>query len=37
MSLVRYEWGDLTADLVFDRNGLVVDYPGVARRADAGG
>jgi hypothetical protein len=34
LSVVRYEsvGGTFTADLTFDRDGLVVDYPGLARR-----
>ncbi|MFF7454330.1 putative glycolipid-binding domain-containing protein [Kitasatospora sp. NPDC008115] len=29
---VRYESGDFRSDLLFDRHGLVVDYPDLARR-----
>jgi uncharacterized protein len=34
--LIRYESVDstFTADLVFDRDGLVIDYPGIGRRLD---
>jgi hypothetical protein len=33
-SVVRYEAtdGDFTADITFDRDGIVVDYPGIGRR-----
>jgi hypothetical protein len=31
--LVRYRSGDFTADIRFDDNGFVVEYPGLARRA----
>jgi len=31
--LVRYHSGDFTADIQFDEDGFVVDYPGLARRA----
>ena len=33
LSVIRYESGDFSADVVFDADGLVVDYPGLARRA----
>ena len=34
LALVRFETADgsFSADLTFDRDGLVVDYPGLARR-----
>jgi hypothetical protein len=32
VSVVRYEDENFQADIVFDRDGLVVDYPGLARR-----
>jgi hypothetical protein len=31
-SVVRFDNGDFTADIVFDADGLVVDYPEIARR-----
>jgi uncharacterized protein len=31
-SVVRFDDGDFTADIVFDADGLVVDYPEIARR-----
>jgi uncharacterized protein len=30
---IRYESGDFAADVTFDAEGLVVDYPGLGRRA----
>jgi len=33
-SVVRFESPGFSADIVFDSDGLVVDYPGIARRAD---
>jgi uncharacterized protein len=33
-SVVRFESEGFGADIVFDSDGLVVDYPGIARRAD---
>jgi hypothetical protein len=33
-SVVRFESEGFRADIVFDSDGLVVDYPGIARRAD---
>jgi uncharacterized protein len=32
--LVRFVSGDFTADIRFDANEFVVDYPGIARRTD---
>ena len=32
--VVRYSSGSFTADIRFDADGLVVDYPGLARRLD---
>ncbi len=32
-AVVRFDSDDFTADIAFDRDGLVVDYPGIARRA----
>jgi uncharacterized protein len=32
-AVVRYESGTFSADVVFDDDGLVVDYPGLGRRA----
>lgn len=32
-AVIRYESGDFCADVVFDGDGLVVDYPGLGRRA----
>lgn len=31
--LIRFDSDDFTADIAFDRDGLVVDYPGIARLA----
>jgi uncharacterized protein len=31
--LVRFRSGSFTAEIRFDENGFVVDYPGIARRA----
>ena len=31
--LIRFRSGSFTADIQFDENEFVVDYPGVARRA----
>ena len=31
--LIRFRSGSFTADIQFDENGFVVDYPGIARRA----
>jgi hypothetical protein len=33
-AVVRFASGDFTADLVVDRAGFVLDYPGLARRCD---
>jgi hypothetical protein len=35
-SVIRYQSldGDFAADITFDRDGLVVDYPGIGRRGD---
>jgi uncharacterized protein len=33
LTLIRYESGDFAADVTFDAEGLVVDYPGLGRRA----
>jgi hypothetical protein len=33
LSVIRFESGAFTADVVFDADGLVVDYPGIGRRA----
>ncbi len=33
LSVIRFESGAFTADVVFDSDGLVVDYPGIGRRA----
>jgi hypothetical protein len=33
-SVVRFESEGFSSDIVFDSDGLVVDYPGIARRAD---
>jgi hypothetical protein len=32
--LIRFRSGSFTADIQFDENEFVLDYPGVARRAD---
>jgi hypothetical protein len=32
-AVIRYESGTFRADVVFDDDGLVVDYPGLGRRA----
>jgi hypothetical protein len=32
-AVIRYESGTFRADVVFDNDGLVVDYPGLGRRA----
>jgi hypothetical protein len=32
-AVIRYESGTFRADVVFDDDGLVVDYPGIGRRA----
>jgi uncharacterized protein len=32
-AVIRYESGPFRADVVFDKDGLVVDYPGLGRRA----
>jgi len=32
-AVIRYESGTFSADVVFDEDGLVVDYPGLGRRA----
>jgi hypothetical protein len=29
---IGFRWGDFTADLVVDADGVVTSYPGVARR-----
>ena len=31
--VVNFSDGDFTADIVFDRDGFVLDYPGIGRRA----
>jgi hypothetical protein len=31
--MVRYQSGDFSADVAFDAQGLVVDYPQIGRRA----
>ncbi len=36
-SVIRFRSGEFTADVVFDSEGLVVDYPGIGRRADSPG
>jgi hypothetical protein len=33
---VRYAAGDYRSEVEFDPDGLVVDYPGMARRLDGG-
>ncbi len=33
LSVIRFESGAFTADVVFDSEGLVVDYPGIGKRA----
>jgi uncharacterized protein len=33
LSVIRYESGTFAADVVFDADGFVVDYPGIVRRA----
>ncbi len=33
VSLIRYQSGDFSADVAFDAQGLVVDYPGIGRLA----
>jgi hypothetical protein len=32
-NVVRFTAGDFAADITFDEDGFVVDYPGIARRA----
>ena len=33
LSVIRYESGDFSADVTFDAEGVVVDYPGLGRMA----
>jgi hypothetical protein len=33
LSVIRYQSGDFSADVVFDAEGFVVDYPYLGRRA----
>ena len=33
LSVIRYQSGDFSADVAFDADGFVVDYPGLGRRA----
>ena len=33
LSVIRYQSGDFSADVTFDADGFVVDYPGLGRRA----
>jgi len=33
LSVIRFESGTFTGDVVFDTDGIVVDYPGIGRRA----
>jgi uncharacterized protein len=35
-AVVEFRWGDFTSELVVDADGLVVDYPGIARRLSPG-
>jgi hypothetical protein len=37
VSLVRFESEGFSADIVFDSDGIVVDYPGIARRVPSHG
>jgi hypothetical protein len=34
--LIRFRSGNFTADIRFDENDFVIDYPGIARRAGTG-